>query len=132
MDRTALAILIFFLAGCGQKKDVPAKVTRNLTPSEKAEQRKLFDETIRYKDPDELVGKTRADFSREFELADVVYEYQNGDRGYGFEIRSGIEEQEALLSDVFIRTDGGRPLKEDRAKDCQETILKVYISVPAS
>ncbi len=132
MGRGALVTLILLLAGCSQKKELLSRTPLSRTPGEKGEQRTLFDEMFRSRDPGELVGKTRADFSREFELADIVYQYGNGDRGYGFEIRGGPEEQEALLSEVFIRTDGGRPRAEDRDQNCRETILKVDVSVPAS
>lgn len=135
MLRLWFLIGVGLLCGCSRAPASSGVEKRQLTPAERVEANDLISTLQREYDKDGedgLVGKTRSDFPKLFELADAVGTRKDGTRVYAFHLRDERVSQDGTDT-FYITTDGGRSQSSDASASSPcETILETYALISAN
>lgn len=126
MLRSWLFVSLAILCGCGPAPSASLLTQRELSTVERSEARELIESLLATDYQRDFVGKTTADFSRLFELAETVHAIHDGRRTYRYRMHEPTRSYEGM-TDFWVVTDGGRPARAALASN--ETILEVGISV---
>jgi hypothetical protein len=134
MFRFLIALPLLLSACSGGSQGPVTRLTRALSPEEKAEQRSLV-EAFSEKPQAEVVGQTQRQHRRVFELADRVLDWPDGRRGYHYVLRTDAEEEEGKISNVLILTDGVNAKSTEGgslSSPDSEKVLEVQVFIPVS
>lgn len=117
------------LCGCGPAPPASLLRQRELSTVERSEARELIESLLATDYQRDFVGKTTADFSRLFELAETVHAIHDGRRSYRYRMHEATRSYEGM-TDFWVVTDGGPSAPPVPASPAaSETILEVGISV---
>lgn len=129
MLRSWLLVLMATLCGCGPAPSASLVRQRELTTAQRSEARELVESLLATDYQRDFVGKTTADFSRLFELAETVHAIPDGRRTYLYRMHEATKSHEGM-TDFWIVTDGGQSAPRVSASPAaMETILEVGIRV---
>lgn len=129
MLRSWLLGSIAFLCGCGPAPSASLLRQRELTTIERSEARELIESLLATDYQHDFVGKTTADFSRLFELAETVHAIHDGRRTYLYRMHEATKSYEGM-TDFWVVTDGGQSAPRVPASPVSsEIILEVGIRV---